>query len=124
MPSDTPTPAEIAAALEQTVAEAIDGKIYFLGRDELDYATKAVIAALSEHYHLLPKAEPTDTYDHCREEPMVGWEIPSWKHFVRALDGEVQLEYDGEPEEPIAPQTARYFAAVLASAADVAEEQR
>ncbi|QHJ86413.1 hypothetical protein SEA_KUWABARA_77 [Gordonia phage Kuwabara] len=124
MPSDTPTPAEIVAAhLSYPWAGGSGcscGEEFANARDHGAH----VIAALSEHYHLLPKAEPTDTYDHCREEPMIGWEIEQGPHFVRVLDDEVQLEYDGEPEEPISPEAARYFASALASAADVAEEQR
>ncbi|QCG77237.1 hypothetical protein SEA_LUTUM_80 [Gordonia phage Lutum] len=134
--SDTPTPAEIAAKHRyrdqdhSTIAGTAycwcgwSTRIVNTHKTAITLWSEHVIAALAEHYHLLPKAEPTDTYDHCREEPMVGWEIEQGPHFVRVLDDEVQLEYDGEPEEPISPEAARYFASALASAADVAEEQR
>lgn len=51
MPSDTPTPAEIAAEV----------------LDDLEFADQIadanyLIAALSEHYHLLPKAEVVVEY--------------------------------------------------------------
>ncbi|RPA65775.1 hypothetical protein EF294_03295 [Gordonia oryzae] len=67
----------------------------------------------------LPK--PTDTYNHLTETSMMGWEIPSWEHFVETIGNEVQLSYNGEPEEPFSSEVARAFAAALLAAADAAD---
>ncbi|SDT83691.1 hypothetical protein [Gordonia westfalica] len=80
----------------------------------LSTTTAHVIAALSEHYHLLPKAEPGGEDDDRAE----------W------LDGEVMAArgkrvvrlYFEDPRNT--PEDARELASALASAADVAEEPR
>ncbi|ORA77282.1 hypothetical protein BST28_18630 [Mycolicibacter kumamotonensis] len=70
----------------------------------------------------LPK--PTATYDHMAEEPMMGWEVEAGPYFVRTLRHEVQVSYDGEPDEPFDPTGARVFAAALLAAANAAEAAR
>ncbi|WNM74478.1 hypothetical protein SEA_BEARBQ_76 [Gordonia phage BearBQ] len=140
MPSDTPTPAEIAA--EHRYREQDHGTIEGVAYCWCGWSTKIVntrktaialwsehvIAALSEHYHLLPKAEvqgPNASGDyiipvktkrpqdnpHIRIEPVNPW-------------GERVMHPLAVPQPFRDPDLARGFAAALASAADVAEEQR
>ncbi|QDB74591.1 hypothetical protein KNU54_gp09 [Gordonia phage VanDeWege] len=116
MTADTPSPAEIVDRVLDTMMTLYDAD------------PERVIAALSEHYHLLPKAEvegpdslgnytipvktrrPQDN-PHIRIEPVNPW-------------GERVMHPLAVPQPFRDPDLARGFAAALASAADVAEETR
>ncbi|NKT91769.1 hypothetical protein GS854_01630 [Rhodococcus hoagii] len=60
-----------------------------------------------------------DGYEGCE---MDGWEVQQGPHYVSVWEqGQVQIDYQGNPEEPVSPQYARDLAAALLAAARVAE---
>ncbi|WAB10646.1 hypothetical protein SEA_ECLIPTUS_81 [Gordonia phage Ecliptus] len=142
MPSDTPTPAEIAAKIADRLrALHFDGTTCepdspsacsncyggpkVMTPDELG---RDLTAALAEHYHLLPKAEvqgPNASGDYIipvktrrpQDNPHIRIEpVNPW--------GERVMHPLAVPQPFRDPDLARGFAAALASAADVAEEPR
>ncbi|MDJ0454390.1 hypothetical protein [Gordonia amicalis] len=125
--SDTPTPAEIAAKalhdMPSPIAETEFEPGYWRScvtwAQLIEKAAPAVIAALSEHYHLLPKAEHNDSFEgNDDEHGWRSWSLPGGGINVfddGAISMEIRYAYG------VDPTGVRVIASALASAADVAE---
>lgn len=83
----------------------------------------SVIAALP-NITIVPVVQPTDTKDYSEGgdgEDFLGWEVQHGPYFISVYDqGEVQVSYDGNVEEPISAKYARDLGATLLAAARAA----
>ncbi|AXH49033.1 hypothetical protein HOT72_gp074 [Gordonia phage Apricot] len=132
MPSDTPTPVAILAAHDYIAGVSscpcgwhwTETRTYACGED-LRIArayNDHLIAALAEHYHLLPKVEHNDSFEgNDDEHGWRSWSLPGGGINVfddGAISMEVRYAYG------VDPTGVRVIASALASAADVAEEPK
>ncbi|QAU07216.1 hypothetical protein HOV03_gp76 [Gordonia phage Asapag] len=135
--SDTPTPAEIAAAHSPDV---VLGNKWICTAIGCDWSLRTndrikgrqghaehVIAALSEHYHLLPKVEPYP--DDTVHPYWVATDVDG-PQVVKVTDSDdscdenwVGIEFSAR-WRTVDVATARRLASMFASAADVAEEPK
>ena len=86
----------------------------------------SVVAALP-NIAIVPLPEPTDTKDYSEGgegEDYLGWEVQHGPYFISVYDqGEVQVSYNGNVEEPISVDYATDLAAALLAAARAAGGQ-
>lgn len=88
-------------------------------RDFADVHADHQAAVLANHPNVavVELPEPTDTYNHGTDMPMLGWEIGEGPNFVEAFPDEIQLQFDGtvvlSTNHRVAPEIA---AALLAAA--------